>query len=121
MAELKLCEDITASICADLAEGFTLAVAYGNAGISKQTFFNWYDRGKEGDPIYLDFFDRVENAKFAGRKKLERRVVNAKDPKVALTVLSRLYRDDWGEKVVIEGNEEHPVTVKWKTINPGSE
>jgi len=111
-------EEIISSICADLAEGYTLAVAYGNAGIGKETFFRWYNRGKEADAekIYRDFWYRVDVAKFAGRKKLEKRVVNSKDPKVALTVLSRLYRDDWGEKVDINATVGGHIDVIYTAV-----
>ena len=32
------------------------------AGISKQTFYSWMKRGREGEPLYAEFLEAVEKA-----------------------------------------------------------
>lgn len=56
-------DDLTAKRIVDaVAEGASRSAAAEAARISRQTLMNWLAAGRDGDPAYVDFFDRVKTA-----------------------------------------------------------
>ena len=64
MAKCKLNSELTKNICENIKNGIPFKYACKICGISKSTFYNWYNKGKKADEgIFKEFYDEVENAK----------------------------------------------------------
>ena len=64
MAKCKLNSELTKNICENIKNGIPFKYACKLCGISKSTFYNWYNKGKKADEgIFKEFYDEVENAK----------------------------------------------------------
>lgn len=105
----KLTPEVQASIVASIEQGNFAEVAAALAGIHRDTFFSWMDRGKRGEAPYSDFSDSVlrARAKAEGDAVQEVRAGFA-DPKTgaerAQWYLERAHSDRWGrrDKLTVE-------------------
>lgn len=58
----KLTSKVLKRICAALRRGNTRENSAELSGISPGTFFGWVRKAKEGDELYIDFFEAVKKA-----------------------------------------------------------
>ena len=64
MAKCKLNSELTKNICENIKNGIPFVYACKLCGISKSTFYNWYNKGEKADDgIFKEFYDEVEKAK----------------------------------------------------------
>lgn len=50
-----------------LSNGVTVTDVCAHVGISKESFYNWLDRGREGEALFADFLDAVTRAHNAAK------------------------------------------------------
>lgn len=111
-----------------IKSGLTQKDAAKSAGVSDTTFYNWIERAKTGEPLYVDFLDAITHAKEeaqatladyvmkaakGGQKLIETKVTTKPDGTVeesvtvkkmlpdwraAIEILGRRHSDQWGRK-----------------------
>jgi len=98
-----------------LLKGHFISEACALAGISTASFYKWYNLGLDGDPVYKEFSDAIDEAQ-------------AQAVTDALTDIREAGRDDWRAaawflerrsrkwaknlEVEISGNPEKPVEIE---------
>ena len=108
-------EAIKNRIVEALVKGHFISEACSLAGISVDTFYRWYNLGVEGDQVYSEFSDAIDEAQ-------------AQAITDALTDIREAGRDDWRAsawflerrsrkwaknlEVEISGNSEKPVEIE---------
>jgi transposase len=107
MAPPLLSPELSDLICQSIIFGTPLMHALEDAGVSKQTYYNWLKRGEaalEGDDIYVDFLDAVKKAKstFVVRavKRLQKAARNPRNWTAMAWLLERRHPEDFGKKEV---------------------
>ena len=64
MAKIKLTPELQKEFCKAIEKGYSIDGACGAVGIVKQTYYNWYNTGKDAKSgIQHDFYCAVEAAK----------------------------------------------------------
>jgi hypothetical protein len=104
--------ETVATLETSLRLGTSILAACGLAGISRETFYAWMDRGeRDPDGPYGDFFRRIRRAQAEPQQALVARVrAAAQDPKhygAATWMLERRWPEEWGENkkvTVISGD-----------------
>jgi len=110
----KLTLDVQTTLVFALAEGATVEHACDYAGIHRDTFYAWLKRGEDGEPAFSDFSDTVTRA--CGRGIVTdlstiSKAVLAGDWKAAAWRLEHRYPAEYGKKLKIAGDPDHPLTV----------
>ena len=78
MAKTKLTDQLCDEICNDIKAGVPIDHASIAHGITRQTFYNWYDKGKEAKSgKFKKFYDKVEEAKSVAITLRARRIYKA--------------------------------------------
>lgn len=78
MAKLKLNTQLCEGICNDIKAGVPVEHACVAHGITKVTFYNWYNKGKEAKSgKFKRFYDKVEEAKSVAITLRARRIYKA--------------------------------------------
>lgn len=78
MAKLKLTDQLCDDICNDIKEGVPIAHAAIAHGITRFTFYNWYNKGKDAKSgKFKKFYDKVEEAKSVAITLRARRIYKA--------------------------------------------
>lgn len=97
----KLDDLVCKRIVDAIAEGCTRAGAAKAAGVSRTSVQEWLARGRDGEPEYADFADKVR----AAEGKIENRVVSALLQAVEgghvgamMFWLERRRHEDWGKR-----------------------
>lgn len=102
----KLTRKMIDDVAHQIEQGNFVAVACRKVGISRQTFYDWREKGedarKEGKhrSIYVRFLDRIEIAEAEAEAALVEKVMKTK--RGPLEILKRRFRKRWGDKVVNE-------------------
>ena len=89
------------SICEYVRQGHTYTVAAEANGVSYQALTLWRRKGKAAKSgWYRDLYLALLKASAEGRAQLEKYAFDgaAKDGKVAIMILERRYRKDWGKQ-----------------------
>ncbi len=61
---LETDSQLTARVCALLAEGVSIQTACNLCGISERAYHDWGRRGAAGEDPYANFFDAASRARF---------------------------------------------------------
>lgn len=78
MAKLKLTDKLCDEICNDIKAGVPIDHASISHGITRQTFYNWYQKGEEAKSgKFKKFYDKVEEAKSIAITLRARRIYKA--------------------------------------------
>lgn len=79
MATLKLTDELCDNICNEIKAGVPIAHASVAHGISKSTFYSWYNKGKESTrkSKFKTFYEKVEEAKSIAITLRARRIYKA--------------------------------------------
>ena len=78
MATLKLTDELCDNICNDIKEGVPIIHASVANGISKSSFYSWYNKGKEAKSgKYKKFYDEINEARSVAVTLRAKRVYNA--------------------------------------------
>lgn len=105
----KLTPEVHAAIVAAIEAGNFAETAAALAGVHRDTFFSWMDRGRRGEAPFSDFSDAVLRARAKAEAVAVQEVrTGFSDPKTgaerAQWYLERAHNDRWGrrEKVTVE-------------------
>jgi len=60
--ESKITDEIVELIADSRALGMTIKHTCMRAGINPGTYHNWYNAGREGDPRYVEYFNKINEA-----------------------------------------------------------
>ena len=110
----KLTADVQRTLVFALQEGATVEHACDYAGIHKDTFYEWLKRGDAGEPAYADFSDAVTRARGQGVVTdllTISNAVRAGDWKASAWRLQHRYPQEYGAKLKIQGDADHPLRV----------
>ena len=113
----KLTSEIQYTLIAALQEGASIAHACDYAGIDETTYHRWIKRGEEGadgDTEFCEFCQSVTRAR--GRGVVTdlltiSHAVRAGDWKAAAWRLQHRYPQEYGAKLKISGDADHPLHV----------
>lgn len=92
----KLNAKLQASICELLEKGVPTDAAAVSLGVARRTFFDWLERGRNGEPLYTEFMLAVDQAINVWHAKTVG--VAGVDPRNAMTMLERRFPKDWGKQ-----------------------
>ena len=78
MAKLKLTDQLCDEICNDIKAGVPIDHASIAHGITRATFYNWFDKGKEAKSgKFRKFYDKIQEAKSVAITLRARRIYKA--------------------------------------------
>ena len=114
----KLDDKLTIEICKLIELGVSPPVAAECCGITKQSFYNWMEKGEAAKSgKHKDFFDKIEQSKAVAVKECIVDIKNSKDWKAKAWLVERLDRFSYGTVKKVE--LEHSGSVNNKvTFNP---
>ena len=118
MAQSKLTPELQDKIVQAIRMGNYVETAVAYAGIHKDTFYNWLQRGKdEPGSIYADFSDAVEKAKADSEVRdvaLIEKAATDGSWQAAAWKLERKFPQKWGRvtRTEITGAEGKPISVE---------
>lgn len=80
-----------------LQGGVSLSVAYQAAGVPKRTFYDWYERGEDGPPLFRVFREAIDTARAEGEAVLAATIAKAAPDhwQAAAFLLERMYPERW--------------------------
>jgi hypothetical protein len=85
------------------------------AGLAEATFYNWMDRGRAGEPLYVEFLEAVEKAEAHSVVRNVAIIQRAADEtwQAAAWWLERKRPDEWGrrQRYDIGTSEAQPMEV----------
>ena len=96
----KLTPEVQEAVCRNLAGGCYIETACAMAGICQSTFFNWKQRGENGEEPYLQFLEAVTRAEVQAELRALAIIQKAgeEDPRHLEWWLERKFSDRWGRK-----------------------
>lgn len=113
---IKLDDLIEKRVCDALRKGHSYETAAQLAGIAPRTLHYWRERGRDGDPDFVQFLQRVERAEAEAVDRWVQVIQDAmdgEDRKVSLAaaqwMLERRRPQEWGTK---RSEVEQPMTVE---------
>lgn len=92
----KLNAKIQTAICELLRDGVPPDAAAVSLGVARRTFFDWLERGRNGEPLYESFRLAVDEAIAVWHAKTVG--IAGSDPKNAMIMLERRFPKDWGRQ-----------------------
>lgn len=94
-------EEIEQKVLDGVRQGLSSKDAALCAGISETSFFKWLKLGREGNPVYAQFAERIEVARAEAKQRRIKIIYDAEpeDPRLALEMLARMYPQEFGKKV----------------------
>lgn len=109
------------TICATLRVFGTVAMACKRAGIDDSTYYKWMEKGRVGEPGYVEFFNAVEKAKADGQTLALAEIVKAgkKQWQANAWLLERTMPQDFGRKDRLDlGNADgKPLEIAVTTVS----
>jgi len=110
----KLTSHVQTTLVAALSEGASIPHACEYAGIQPQTYYNWMRRSAAGEAEFAEFAESMTRAR--GRGVLTDLLaisdaVRAHDWRAAAWRLQHRYPQDYGAKLTIQGDADHPLRV----------
>lgn len=109
MAKLKLTDQLCDDICNDIKAGVPIDHAAIAHGITRATFYNWYNKGEDAKSgKFKKFYDKVEEAKSVAITLRARRIYKAGEDNWQADAwwLERVDPDNFGRK------DRHEVDMK---------
>lgn len=109
MAKLKLTDQLCDDICNDIKAGVPIDHAAIAHGITRATFYNWYNKGEDAKSgKFKKFYDKVEEAKSVAITLRARRIYKAGEDNWQADAwwLERVDPDNFGRK------DHHDVKMK---------
>lgn len=100
-SKVKLTEERIKTASRLIELGNTVKNIYGALGISKQTWYNWLDKGKKAKSgIYKKFYEEVEAAESRAEARFVTMISKAAEEnwQAAAWWLERKYPERWGRK-----------------------
>jgi transposase len=110
----KLTLDVQTTLVFALSEGATIEHACDYAGINPDTFYAWMQRGAAGEAAFAEFSESVTRARGRGvvtDLSTISKAVLAGDWKAAAWRLQHRYPTEYGAKLKIQGDADHPLRV----------
>ena len=101
MAKLKLTDKLCDDICNDIKAGVPIDHAAVAHGITRATFYNWYNKGEDAKTgKFKKFYDKVEEAKSVAITLRARRIYKAGEDNWQADAwwLERVDPDNFGRK-----------------------
>lgn len=110
----KLTRDRQEKIASIIEQGGSITEACRRAGIHRETFGNWMQRGEEqSEGVFAEFFDRLVRARGEGegtyRQALLQTAIETDDTATLMAMLKQRYPDSWGD--VNRGEQQGGVVV----------
>ncbi|MBA2269056.1 MAG: hypothetical protein H0W20_00450 [Chthoniobacterales bacterium] len=93
---------LTAQICALLAEGVSIQAAMNLSGICERAYHDWMRRGHLGEEPYFSFLSAASRARDSWKATLVNKVRQADDWRAAAFLLERQFPAEFGSKVVAD-------------------
>ena len=97
----KLTPELSARFCEAISKGHSIGAACSIVGISRQTYYNWYDKGKTAKSgKYKQFYCDVDNAEDKATHRAEKPIIDAipNDAREAKWWLIKRRQDLYGER-----------------------
>ena len=110
----KLTPDVQQTLVFALSEGATIEHACDYAGINPDTFYAWMQRGAAGEAEFSEFSESVTRARGRGvvtDLSTISKAGLAGDWKAAAWRLQHRYPAEYGAKLKISGDADHPLRV----------
>jgi hypothetical protein len=113
----KLNADVQQTLAFAITEGASVEHACDYACITPRTFYNWMERGEsheEQDDLYVQFFHTITRARGRGIVNALATIstaAQASDWRAAAWRLAHCYPAEYGGKVQIQGDHDHPLRV----------
>lgn len=108
----KLTPELTDELCEILERGNYLETAAEAVGITRQTVYNWMDRGAKGEAPFDAFFDAIARARAKGELSLTSTVLGGDEKglsfgpaKAAAFMLERTRPDRFAQRVNLKVQE----------------
>ena len=102
---VKLTPELSKKFCEVIMNGHSINAACGKVGIVRQTFYNWYNKGKTAKSgKFKQFACDVDNAQDIAAHRLESIVIEsaADNPKDAKWLLTKKFPDIYGDRTYNE-------------------
>ena len=112
MAKLKLTDQLCDDICNDIKAGVPIDHAAVAHGITRATFYNWYNKGEDAKSgKFKKFYDKVEEAKSVAITLRARRIYKAGETNWQADAwwLERVDPENFGRKEKVEAKIEADV------------
>ena len=109
----KLTPELSSRFCEAISKGHSIGAACAIVGISRQTYYNWYDKGKEAKSgKYRQFYCDVDNAEDRATHRAEKPIIDAipHDAREAKWWLIKRRQDLYGERSFNETKVEAEIT-----------
>lgn len=109
----KLTPELSSRFCEAISKGHSIGAACAIVGISRQTYYNWYDKGKEAKSgKYRQFYCDVDNAEDKATHRAEKPIIDAipHDAREAKWWLIKRRQDLYGERSFNETKVEAEIT-----------
>jgi hypothetical protein len=90
---------LTQRVCKHISNACTVQSACECEGISTKSFFEWLNKGEAGQRPYSKFRDAVMRAKGWFKARVCKSVIEEKDWRARLELLSRIYPDEFARTV----------------------
>ena len=105
----KLTPEVQQSIVRTLRLGNSRKDSALYAGVSESTFYSWMDRGRRGEPLYVEFLETVQKAESTACIKNVAVIQKAAQVtwQAAAWWLERKRPDDWGRKQRVDIGSEN--------------
>ena len=102
---VKLTPELSKKFCEVIMNGHSINAACGKLGIVRQTFYNWYNKGKTAKSgKFKQFACDVDNAQDIAAHRVESIVIEsaADNPKDAKWLLTKKFPDIYGDRTYNE-------------------
>ena len=109
----KLTPELSSRFCEAISKGHSIGAACAIVGISRQTYYNWYDKGKTAKSSkYKQFYCDVDNAEDKATHRAEKPIIDAipHDAREAKWWLIKRRQDLYGERSFNETKVEAEIT-----------
>ena len=109
----KLTPELSSRFCEAISKGHSIGAACAIVGISRQTYYNWYDKGKTAKSgKYKQFYCDVDNAEDKATHRAEKPIIDAipHDAREAKWWLIKRRQDLYGERSFNETKVEAEIT-----------
>lgn len=119
MAKLKLTDQLCDDICNDIKAGVPIDHAAIAHGITRATFYNWYNKGEDAKSgKFKKFYDKVEEAKSVAITLRARRIYKAGETSWQADAwwLERVDPDNFGKKEYHKHEADINADVKSENI-----
>jgi len=87
--------ELTKRLCKYISDACTVQSACECEGISTKTFYEWLNKGEAGQRPYSKFRDAVMRAKGRFKARVCKSVIEDRDWRARLELLSRIYPDEF--------------------------